>query len=62
MGKLNISYLLMLNWFVAVLYLDSTSSFPEVTDSPSYFVDLTDTVGDNLNFKILNVLSRRFKA
>jgi hypothetical protein len=36
-----------------VLYLDPVSKFPKSTESPGYFVEFADDVGDALTFKIL---------
>jgi hypothetical protein len=43
----------MFYWFEPVLYLDPVSTFPEITETPGYFVAFADNVGDALTFKIL---------
>jgi hypothetical protein len=54
-GTQNISHILMFifYWFEPVLYLDSVSRLSEAKESPEYFVELADNVGDVLTFKIL---------
>jgi hypothetical protein len=43
----------MFYWVEPVLYLDPVSRFPETTEKLRYFVDIADSMGDALNFKIL---------
>ena len=52
-GIPDISHVLMFYWFEPVIYLDPVSKFPETTESPRYFVDFPDNVGDELTSKIL---------
>jgi hypothetical protein len=52
-GTPDVSHILMLYWFEPVLYLDSVSKFPEITERPGYFVQFADNIGYALTFKIL---------
>jgi hypothetical protein len=52
-GTPDISHILMFYWFEPVLCLDPVSTFPEITETPGYFVGFADNVGDALTLKIL---------
>ena len=50
---LDISHILVFQFFEPVLYLDPRVAFPETKELPGYFVGFAKNTGDTLTFKVL---------